>query len=59
MARVLADQFRADLRTAGLGSGCHGFELCLPHSVGGYVEVRRSSDRVTLEYANAVGIRAA
>ncbi len=59
MARVLADQFRADLRTAGLGSGCHGFELCLPHSVGGYVEVRRSSDGVTLEYANAVGIRAA
>jgi len=42
VARVLANQYRADLRAAGLGSGNHGFEVALPDWVTGEVEVRRA-----------------
>jgi hypothetical protein len=30
IARILANRYRADLRAAGLGSGCHGFGTTLP-----------------------------
>jgi hypothetical protein len=43
VARVLANQYRADLRSAGLGSGCHAFEFLLPHGVTGKIEVRAAS----------------
>jgi hypothetical protein len=43
---VLANGYRPDLRTAGLGSGAHGFELTLPHP--GEVIVRRAHDKVPL-----------
>lgn len=45
--RFLANKFRADLRTAGLGSGCHAFELTLP-ALHGLLTVRRLSDGATL-----------
>jgi len=40
VARVLANGFRADVRKAGYGSGCHGFDVTLPEWVRGAVEVR-------------------
>lgn len=46
--RILANHYRADLRAAGLGSGCHGFEAPLPANVAGQVEVRRSIDQAGL-----------
>jgi len=48
IARVLANRFRADLRAAGLGSGCHGFEVLLPAGIAGPIDVMRSSDRAVL-----------
>jgi hypothetical protein len=45
-ARVLANAYRADLREAALGSGCHGFAVALP--VRGRVEVRRAADSAVL-----------
>jgi hypothetical protein len=47
LARVLANAYRADLRAAGMGSGCHGFTLALPAWVG-RVEVRRVVDGAVL-----------
>jgi hypothetical protein len=47
VGRVLANAYRADLRLAGLGSGCHGFELALPAWIGP-VEVRRTADGAVL-----------
>ena len=45
VSRTLANLFRADLRDAGLGSGCHGFQMTLPHSaLGRDVDVRRVID---------------
>jgi hypothetical protein len=38
-ARPLANTYRADLRAAGLGWGCHGFELALPRGITGPLEV--------------------
>ncbi|MDD2796340.1 MAG: hypothetical protein PHE40_10925, partial [Acidocella sp.] len=46
--RVLANRYREDLRTAGLGSGNHGFELDLPEGLHGTIEVRRASDQAVL-----------
>ena len=46
--RVLANLYRADLRQAGLGSGCHAFEVTLPGGTTGTVEVRRSADDTQL-----------
>ncbi len=48
LGRVLANAYRADLRAAGLGSGCHGFSMPHPGGVAGRVEVRRSADQVPL-----------
>jgi autotransporter passenger strand-loop-strand repeat protein len=58
-ARVLANAYRADLREAGLGSGCHAFELTLPDGLTGPVEVRRASDQALLSYTEAACARAA
>ena len=33
LARTIASQFRPDLRSAGIGDGCHAFDLVLPRSL--------------------------
>ena len=49
IGRMMADRFRADLRAAGLGSGCHAFELILPRSATRRaLQVRRIADAVVL-----------
>jgi Hint domain len=50
VARFLANRFRADLRAAGLGSGCHAFELALPPFYGS-LTVRRVADAAILGQA--------
>jgi len=40
VSRVLANHFRADVRKAGYGSGCCGFDVALPAGLRGPVEVR-------------------
>ena len=45
LQRTLANTFRTDLRTAGLGSGRHGFKVALPAAATGLrIEVRRVAD---------------
>ncbi len=46
--RFLANRYRADLRSAGLGSGCHAFELALP-ALDGSLSLRRVSDGAVLD----------
>ena len=41
---LLANGYRADLRQAGLGSGCHAFNMALPAGLTGQIEVRRVAD---------------
>jgi autotransporter passenger strand-loop-strand repeat protein len=48
VGRTLANKYRADLRHAGLGSGCHGFEVPLPAKIPGQIRVRRANDQVEL-----------
>ncbi len=48
---VLANGWRADLRRAGLGSGCHAFDVLLPDDVNGPVVVRRVADSAPLSLA--------
>jgi hypothetical protein len=50
---VLANGYRADLRRAGLGSGCHAFDLVLPDGVSGPIDVRRVTDRSALAHTDA------
>jgi hypothetical protein len=50
VARCLANRFRADLRAAGLGSGCHAFALDLP-PLAGALTIRRVTDGAVLEVA--------
>lgn len=59
IARVLANRYRADLRAAGCGSGCHGFEIMLPEGVAGQIEVRRTADATLLALTEAAITRAA
>ena len=47
IGRVLANRYRADLRDAGLGSGCHAFRFALPPG-DGKVAVVRTADGATL-----------
>ena len=56
---VLANGYRADLRKAGLGSGCHGFALRLPEGCTGQVVVQRASDGAELEFSNGARQHAA
>ena len=48
IACVLANGYRADLRRAGIGSGCHGFALALPAERPVAIVVRRVADQATL-----------
>jgi beta-glucanase (GH16 family) len=48
IARLLANRYRADLRRAGLGSGCHAFELPLPPELPGPITIRRAADGAPL-----------
>jgi hypothetical protein len=50
--RFLANKFCADLRAAGLGSGCHAFELTMP-PLTGLLTLRRVSDGAILGSADA------
>jgi autotransporter-associated beta strand protein/autotransporter passenger strand-loop-strand repeat protein len=55
VARLLANQYRADLRRAGIGSGCHAFDVALPPGLAGPVAVRRASDHAPLPLAQVRG----
>jgi hypothetical protein len=44
VARALANLYRADLRDACLGTGCHGFRVALPDGLNGRLEICRASD---------------
>jgi len=59
VARVLANLYRADLRQAGLGSGCHAFRASLPAGVTGQLEVRRAADGAELAWTDAALAEAA
>ena len=48
---VIANGWRADLRGAGCGSGCHAFDISLP--VAGVVTVRRVTDGAVLTMTTA------
>jgi len=48
VGRVLANAYRGDVRAAGIGGGCHGFEMRLLAGVRGPVEVRRAVDGAVL-----------
>ncbi len=45
---ILANAYRADLRAARLGSGCHAFSVKLPEDARGMIELRRASDHAVL-----------
>lgn len=47
LTRFLANRYRADLRRAGLGSGCHAFQLTLP-PLQGALTIRRVTDGAPL-----------
>jgi hypothetical protein len=47
-AQLLANRYRADLREAGLGSGCHAFELAIPPGLAAPFTLRRSLDGTEL-----------
>jgi hypothetical protein len=59
VARVLANQYRADLRQAGIGSGRHAFEWRVPAGFSGRFEVRRSADQAVLALTEAACAMAA
>ncbi len=48
LARIVANRYRADLRIAGIGKGCHGFAVALPAGVRGNITLRRASDGAVL-----------
>ena len=65
VALALAETYRADLAAAGIGDGCHAFDLELPQSLAPEaahtVEVRRSADRAvvgTLQIEAAIAVAA-
>jgi hypothetical protein len=54
IGRVLANEYRADLREAGLGNGCHAFAFkCAPGMVGD-IEVRRVFDQAVLPFTDTL-----
>jgi len=56
LGQVLANDYREDLKDAGIGSGCHGFLFALSAdlaSAPGTIEVQRSLDGAPLEHALA------
>ena len=50
---VLANAYRADLRQAGIGSGCHAFDVEWPGERVGAVTVRRVTDGAVLRHSGA------
>ena len=54
VARVLANGYRADVRAAGLGSGCCGFAVALPAGARGEISVRRALDGAELRFGGEV-----
>jgi hypothetical protein len=50
---LLANAYRADLRQAGLGSGCHAFDMALPPRLAGSVRIRRVTDSSLLAHTEA------
>jgi autotransporter passenger strand-loop-strand repeat protein/autotransporter-associated beta strand protein len=50
---VLANAYRADLRHAGIGAGCHAFEVQLPDELTGPVVARRVTDGAVLGQTHA------
>jgi hypothetical protein len=59
VARVLANVYRADLREAGLGTGCHGFRATLPTGPTGQLKIRRASDGAELPWTETARALAA
>ncbi len=59
VARVLANRYRADLRQAGLGSGCHAFRAALPSGLTGRLQIRRAADSAELSWTEAALAQAA
>jgi hypothetical protein len=59
VARVLANLYRADLRQAGLGSGCHAFRATLPAGITGRLEIRRADDGAELSWTETARMLAA
>jgi hypothetical protein len=58
IGRVLANAYREDLKSAGLGSGRHGFVFTPPAGLDfapAAVEVRRTLDGAALEHSGAAG----
>jgi hypothetical protein len=53
LATIIANECRADLHAAGLGSGCHGFSLPCPSGVQ-RVEICRASDGALLSPARLI-----
>lgn len=47
IGHILANRYRADLRKAGIGSGCHAFDLLLP-PLPGTITLRRPTDGATI-----------
>ena len=56
---VLANGYRADLRKAGIGSGCHAFAVDLPAGFEGDISVRRVTDQAILAATDASRTRRA
>ncbi len=59
VARVLANDFRADLRAAGIGDGLCGFSVKLDPKVTGALVVRRSADQEVLTWTDDAVVEAA
>jgi autotransporter passenger strand-loop-strand repeat protein len=59
VVQVLANAYRADLRAACIGSGCHAFEVRLPAGCAGQIEVRRAADQAVLSFTRDAAARAA
>jgi autotransporter passenger strand-loop-strand repeat protein len=59
VVQVLANAYRADLRAACIGSGCHAFEVRLPAGCAGQIEVRRVADHAVLSFTGDAAARAA
>ena len=56
---VLANRYRADLRKAGVGSGCHAFAIDLPAGLDGDISVRRVTDQAIVAATDASRTRRA
>lgn len=54
LTRIMANRYRADLRLAGLGSGCCSFSVAIPADVApDRIEVRRAADGCLLQRSDA------